>query len=78
MNSVTRFVEGGLKLIVNREKSAVRKAGHMELLGYGVYRMRNQQFGLKVIEDNREDLCGDVKRSQRKGIRYPSTNESGN
>lgn len=52
MRSVSRFVEGRLKLKVNARKSSVRYVGHMELLGYGIYRMRNQQFGLKVIESN--------------------------
>lgn len=52
MKSITKFVEGKLKLKVNKEKSAVRYAGHMELLGYGIYRMRSQKFGLKVIESN--------------------------
>lgn len=52
MRSITRFVEGKLKLKVNKQKSAVRYAGHMELLGYGIYRMRSQKFGLKVMESN--------------------------
>ncbi|WP_462282130.1 group II intron reverse transcriptase/maturase [Salinivirga cyanobacteriivorans] len=52
MKSITKFVEEKLKLKVNNEKSAVRYAGHMELLGYGIYRMRSQRFGLKVIESN--------------------------
>lgn len=52
MKSITKFVEDKLKLKVNKEKSAVRYAGHMELLGYGIYRMRSQKFGLKVIESN--------------------------
>jgi hypothetical protein len=52
MKSISRFVEIKLKLKVNKEKSAVRYIGHMELLGYVIYRMRNQKFGLKVIESN--------------------------
>lgn len=54
MESISRFVECNLKLKVNKEKSAVRYVGHMELLGYGIYRMRSQKFGLKVIESNWE------------------------
>lgn len=50
MRSVSNFLPDKLKLKVNTEKSAVRYAGHMELLGYGIYRMRNQKFGLKVSE----------------------------
>jgi hypothetical protein len=50
MESISRFVEDKLKLKVNKQKSAVRYIGHMELLGYGIYRMRNQRFGLKVME----------------------------
>jgi len=52
MKSISTFVESKLRLKVNKEKSAVRYAGHMELLGYGIYRMRSQKFGLKVIESN--------------------------
>ena len=52
MRSVTRFIEGTLKLKINKQKSAVRYAGHMELLGYGIYRKRDQSFGLKVTEDS--------------------------
>ena len=52
MKSLSRFVEDKLKLKVNKEKSAVRYVGRMELLGYGIYRMRSQKFGLKVIESN--------------------------
>jgi group II intron reverse transcriptase/maturase len=63
MRSVTKFVEGKLKLKVNKQKSAVRYAGHMELLGYGIYRMRNQKFGLKVMESNWQKFvrkCKDI------------------
>jgi len=52
MKSITRFVEKELRLKVNREKSAVRYAGHMELLSYGIYRKRDQSFGLKVSESS--------------------------
>lgn len=52
MNSISKFIVSKLKLRVNEQKSAVRYAGHMELLGYGIYRMRSQKFGLKVIERN--------------------------
>ena len=52
MRSVTRFIEGTLKLKTNKQKSAVRYAGHMELLGYGIYRKRDQSFGLKVTESS--------------------------
>ena len=50
MKSLSNFVEKRLKLKINEDKSAVRYVGHMELLGYGIYRMRTQRFGLKVIE----------------------------
>ena len=52
MKSISKFVETKLKLKVNKEKSAVRYIGHMELLGYGIYRMRTQKFGLKVMDSN--------------------------
>jgi RNA-directed DNA polymerase len=41
MKSISGFVGGKQKLKVNKEKSAVRYIGHMELLGYGIYRMRS-------------------------------------
>jgi RNA-directed DNA polymerase len=68
MQSISRFVERKLKLKVNSEKSAVRYAGHMELLGYGIYRMRNQKFGLKVIESNWQKFvrrCKSITRKSR-------------
>lgn len=37
---MTRFIEGELKLKVNRAKSGVRPAGRMKLLGYGFYRAK--------------------------------------
>lgn len=52
MRSVTRYLEVKLKLKTNTQKSAVRYAGHMELLGYGIYRKRDQKFGLKVTESS--------------------------
>lgn len=66
MKSITRFVESRLKLKVNKEKSAVRYVGHMELLGYGIYRMRNQKFGLKVIESNWQKFVRKCKSITRK------------
>jgi RNA-directed DNA polymerase len=68
MRSITRFIEGKLKLKINREKSAVRYAGHMELLGYGIYRTRSQKFGLKVIENNWQKFvrkCKDITRKTK-------------
>lgn len=69
MRSVSRFVEHKLKLKVNRKKSAVRYVGHMELLGYGIYRMRSQQFGLKIIESNWQKFVRKCKALTRKS--YP-------
>jgi len=63
MRSISRFIEDKLKLKVNTQKSAVRYAGHMELLGYGIYRTRSQKFGLKVIEGNWQKFvrkCKDI------------------
>jgi len=48
MQSLTKFIENKLKLKINESKSSVRYAGHMELLGYGIYRTRKQDFALKV------------------------------
>ena len=63
LNWFSQFV---LKLRVNTEKSAVRYAGHMELLGYGIYRMRTQKFGLKVIESNWQKFVRNCKRLTKK------------
>lgn len=52
MKSVKRFIENKLKLKMNQKKSAVRYVGKMELLGYGIYRTRKQDFALKVKEDS--------------------------
>jgi len=46
----------------------VRYAGHMELLGYGIYRMRNQKFGLKVSEKSWlkfKQKCKQISRKSR-------------
>lgn len=40
MDSITRFIEGTLKLIVNQEKSAVDRPGNRCFLGFSFYRMR--------------------------------------
>ena len=69
MKSISSFVEGKLKLKVNQEKSAVRYIGHMELLGYGIYRMRSQKFGLKVMESNWLKFVRNCKSITKKG--YP-------
>lgn len=66
MLSVTRYIEDKLKLKVNTEKSAVRYAGHMELLGYGIYRTRSQKFELKVIESNWQKFVHKCKEITRK------------
>jgi len=68
MRSVTRFIEGTLKLKINKQKSAVRYAGHMELLGYGIYRKRDQSFGLKVTESSWRKFkqrCREITRKSR-------------
>ena len=38
----------------------------MELLGYGIYRMRTQKFGLKVIESNWQKFVRNCKRLTKK------------
>jgi group II intron reverse transcriptase/maturase len=70
MRSITRYIEDKLKLKVNTEKSAVRYAGHMELLGYGIYRTRSQKFGLKVIESNWQKFVHKCKEITRKSKPY--------
>jgi len=73
MRSITKFVEEKLKLKVNNQKSAVRYAGHMELLGYGIYRKRNQQFGLRVAEDRWDKFVRKCKSITRKSRPYSLT-----
>ena len=73
MQSVTRYVEGKLKLKVNRQKSKVRYAGHMELLGYGIYRTRSQRFELRVIEGNWHKFVSKCKEITRKSKPYTLT-----
>src|SRR6056297_328124 len=70
MGSISRFVESKLKLKINKQKSAVRYIGHMTLLGYGIYRMRNQQFGLKVQESNWQSFVRKCKWLTRKSRPY--------
>ncbi len=69
MKSIRKFVEDKLKLRVNTEKSAVRYVGHMELLGYGIYRMRSQKFGLKVMDSNWQKFVRKCKALTKKS--YP-------
>lgn len=68
MRSISRFVESKLKLRINRIKSSVRYIGHMELLGYGIYRMRSQRFGLKVIDSNWRKFVNRCKQITRKSL----------
>jgi len=70
MRSVTQYVEDKLKLKVNKQKSAVRYAGHMELLGYGIYRTRSQQFSLRVIDGNWQKFVRKCKEITRKTKPY--------
>ena len=74
MHSVAKFVEGKLKLKVNKQKSAVRYAGHMELLGYGICRMRSQKFGLKVMESNWQKFVRKCKAITKKTMPYSLRN----
>ena len=74
MQSMNRFVEGNLKLKVNKEKSAVRYVGHMELLGYGIYRTRSQRFGLKFMESNWQKFVRRCKAITKKS--YPLSYEA--
>ena len=70
MRSVTKYIEARLKLKINRQKSAVRYAGHMELLGYGIYRKRDQKFGLKVTDKSWRRFKQKCKEITRKSKPY--------
>jgi group II intron reverse transcriptase/maturase len=64
--SVTRFIKRRLHLEVNQAKSGVRYAGHLELLGYKLYRSRRQQIELKVSERSWEEFKRRCKMLTRK------------
>jgi RNA-directed DNA polymerase len=48
MESITRYVEQGLKLRVNRQKSAVAPAVERPLLGFAFFRYRDGKVGVTV------------------------------
>lgn len=70
MQSIRRFIENKLKLKINEKKSAVRYVGRMELLGYGIYRTRQQKFALKVSETSWERFKSKCKEITRKTKPY--------
>jgi group II intron reverse transcriptase/maturase len=70
MGSISRYLQGKLRLKVNRSKSAVRYAGHMELLGYGIYRKRSQKFGLRVSDKSWQRFKHQCKQITRKSRPY--------
>lgn len=70
MQSIRRFIENKLKLKINEKKSAVRYVGHMELLGYGIYRTRQQKFALKVSETSWQRFKSKCKEITRKTKPY--------
>jgi RNA-directed DNA polymerase len=70
MQSIWRFIENKLKLQINEKKSAVRYVGHMELLGYGIYRTRQQNFALKVSETSWQRFKSKCKEITRKTKPY--------
>ncbi|MBA1336454.1 MAG: Retron-type RNA-directed DNA polymerase [Firmicutes bacterium] len=47
MASITRFIEGELKLKVNREKSAVDRPWRLKFLGFSFYR-KDTGIGIRV------------------------------
>lgn len=66
MKSIRKFIENKLHLKINEKKSSVRYAGHMELLGYGIYRTRKQTFALKVTESSWQSFKRKCKQITRK------------
>lgn len=70
MKSITTFIENKLKLKINEKKSAVRYAGKMELLGYGIYRTRKQDFALRVTNESWRGFKAKCKQITRKTKPY--------
>lgn len=66
MGSLRTFIENKLHLKINEKKSSVRYAGHMELLGYGIYRTRKQTFALKVTDESWRRFKNKCKQITRK------------
>lgn len=65
MSSLTRFLETRLKLVVNREKSAVDRPWNRQFLGYGMSNHRTPQ--IKVGGKALERLKSKVREAARKG-----------
>lgn len=63
--SITRFIEEELKLEVNQRKSGVRKARHMELLGYSFYRGQGG-YRLRIPAESLNRLKGKLREITRK------------
>lgn len=70
MESIRKFIENKLKLKINEKKSSVRYVGHMELLGYGIYRTRQQQFALRVTDESWRKFVSKCKQITRKTKPY--------
>lgn len=70
LQSVTRFIEKKLKLKVNREKSAVRGAHRMSLLGYSFYRGKGG-YRLRIAPDSYARLKGKLRKLTNKNWPVP-------
>lgn len=70
--SVTRYLEGTLKLKVNQEKTVVGRADSVKFLGFRLY--RNQIFGIAVHKNSLKRCRKEVRRitKRNRGMRLDS------
>lgn len=68
---ISKFIEGRLKLIVNREKTKVAYIGRLKFLGYGFY-VRNGKCRLRLHQKNEAKLrrCLKAITSRSNGMGY--------
>ena len=68
MESVSNFIEGKLKLIVNREKSQVCEVNQTKFLGYTIQRDGNLSIAKKSIDRFKEKVRRITKRNR--GVKF--------
>jgi hypothetical protein len=66
MESITNYIEGKLKLKVNREKTKISQPSQSTLLGFSFYRNDGEwkiRIAAKAVERIKEKLRGKTKRN---------------
>lgn len=56
MESITRFIEGRLRLKVNQEKSAIARPGARHFVGFSLRRSRNESVRVKLSKRSKERI----------------------